>query len=67
MNPDHVLGPALDTLDFGNRFCTVQGGSDKSGILKLFIENHTAQLKIIRFYNSKKKLAEGHIENEVIQ
>jgi hypothetical protein len=46
---------------------TVQGGSDKSGILKIFLENHTAQLKIIRFYKSKKKLAEGHIENEVIQ
>jgi hypothetical protein len=31
------------------------GGSDKSGILKTFLENHTAQLKIIRFYKSKKK------------
>jgi hypothetical protein len=29
---------------------TVQGGSDKSGILKIFFENQTAQLKIIRFY-----------------
>jgi hypothetical protein len=29
---------------------TVQGGSDKSGILKIFLENHTAQLKIIQFY-----------------
>jgi hypothetical protein len=28
----------------------IQGGSDKSGILKIFVENHTAQLKIIRFY-----------------
>jgi hypothetical protein len=28
----------------------IQGGSDKSGILKIFLENHTAQLKIIRFY-----------------
>ncbi len=30
--------------------CNIQGGSDKSGILKIFLENHTAQLKIIRFY-----------------
>jgi hypothetical protein len=28
---------------------SIQGGSDKSGILKIFFENHTAQLKIIRF------------------
>jgi hypothetical protein len=28
----------------------IQGGSDKSGILKIPLENHTAQLKIIRFY-----------------
>ncbi len=28
----------------------IQGGSDKSGLLKIFLENHTAQLKIIRFY-----------------
>ncbi len=28
----------------------LQGGSDKSGMLKIFLENHTAQLKIIRFY-----------------
>ncbi len=28
----------------------VQGGSDKSGILKIFLENHAEQLKIIRFY-----------------
>ncbi len=27
----------------------VQGGSDKSGIFKIFLENPTAQLKIIRF------------------
>jgi hypothetical protein len=26
---------------------TIQGGSDKSGILKIFLETHTAQLKII--------------------
>jgi hypothetical protein len=45
----------------------IQGGSDKSGILKIFLETHTAQLKIIRFYKSKKKLAQGHIENEYIQ
>jgi hypothetical protein len=32
----------------------IQGGSDKSGILNLFLENHTAQLKIIRFYKTKK-------------
>ncbi len=29
---------------------TIQGGSDKSGILKPVLQNHTAQLKIIRFY-----------------
>jgi hypothetical protein len=29
---------------------TVQAGSDKSGILELFLENLSAQLKIIRFY-----------------
>jgi hypothetical protein len=28
----------------------IKGGSDKSGILKILLENHTAQLKIIRFY-----------------
>jgi len=28
----------------------IQGGSDKSGIVKVFFKNHTAQLKIIRFY-----------------
>jgi hypothetical protein len=27
----------------------IQGGSDKSGILKIFVENLTAQLKIIQF------------------
>jgi hypothetical protein len=27
----------------------IQGGSDKSGILQIFLENLTAQLKIIRF------------------
>jgi hypothetical protein len=27
----------------------IQGGSDKSGILKIFLENLTAQLKIFRF------------------
>jgi hypothetical protein len=28
----------------------IQGGSDKSGILKIFLEIHTAELKTIRFY-----------------
>jgi hypothetical protein len=32
----------------------LQGGSDKSGILKSFLGNLTAQLKIIRFYKTKK-------------
>jgi hypothetical protein len=27
----------------------IQGGSDKSGIFNIFLENPTAQLKIIRF------------------
>ncbi len=48
--------------------CTyVQGGSDKSGILKTVLQNHTAQLKIIRFYWTKKRLPEEHIKNQVIQ
>jgi hypothetical protein len=29
--------------------CTVQGGSDKSGIFFFLLSNDTAQLKIIRF------------------
>jgi hypothetical protein len=45
----------------------IQGGSDKSEILKIFLENLTAQRKIIRFYKTKKKLTEGHIENQDIQ
>ncbi len=45
----------------------IQGGSDKSGILKIFLENLTAQLKIIQFYKIKKQLIEGHIENQDIQ
>jgi hypothetical protein len=45
----------------------LQGGSDKSGILKIFLENHTAQRKIIRFYLSKKKFADGHIEYQFMQ
>ncbi len=28
----------------------MQGGSDKSGILKIFLENLTEQMKIFRFY-----------------
>ncbi len=28
----------------------IEGGSDKSGILKIFLENPTAQLKIVQFY-----------------
>jgi hypothetical protein len=31
-------------------FYKIQGGSDKSGILKIFLKNRTAQLKIIRFF-----------------
>jgi hypothetical protein len=46
---------------------SIQGGSDKSGILKVFLENLTAQLKIIRFYKTKKKLTGGCIENQDIQ
>jgi hypothetical protein len=45
----------------------IQGGSDKSGILKIFLEIHTAELKTIRFYWSKKIRAEGHIENQFMQ
>jgi hypothetical protein len=45
----------------------IQGGSDKSGILKILVENLTAQLKIIQFYKTKKQLTEGHIENQDIQ
>jgi hypothetical protein len=48
-------------------YTSIQGGSDKSGILKIFLENLTEQLKIFRFYWSKKKLGEGHIENQDIQ
>jgi hypothetical protein len=33
----------------GREGSDIQGGSDKSGIFKIFLENHTAQLKIIRF------------------
>ncbi len=44
----------------------VQGGSEKSGIFKIFLENPTAQRKISRFYKTKKKLTEGHIENQYI-
>ncbi len=33
---------------------TVQRDSDKSGILKIFLENLTSQIKILRFYRSKK-------------
>jgi hypothetical protein len=32
---------------------TVQGGSDKSGILQIFFKNYTAQLKIIGFDQNK--------------
>jgi hypothetical protein len=32
----------------------VQGGSDKSGILKIFLENHSAQLKSSDFIEVKK-------------
>jgi hypothetical protein len=33
---------------------TVQGGSDKFGILITVLQNHTAMLKIIRIYYTKK-------------
>ncbi len=45
--------------------CRVQGGSDKSGIFCFFLLNGTTQLKISRFYWSKKPLAEIHIDNHV--
>jgi hypothetical protein len=45
----------------------MQGGSDKSGILQIFLENLTAQLKVIQFYKTKKQRTEGHIENQEIQ
>jgi hypothetical protein len=32
----------------------LQGGSDKSGILKIFLENLTAQLEINRFIKLKR-------------
>jgi hypothetical protein len=31
-------------------FDDIQGGSDESGIFKVIFKNHTAELKIIRFY-----------------
>jgi hypothetical protein len=46
---------------------TIHGGSDKAGILKIFLENLTAQLNIIQFYKTKKHLTEGNIENQDIQ
>jgi hypothetical protein len=36
-----------------------EGDSDKSGILKIFLENLTAQLKIIQFYKIKKTINSG--------
>jgi hypothetical protein len=45
----------------------LHGGSDKSGIFKIFFENPTAQRKIIRFYKTKKKLTGGYNENQDIQ
>ncbi len=45
----------------------IQGGSDKSGIFKILLENPTAQRKIIRFYKTKMKLTVGHIENQDIE
>jgi len=46
---------------------TVQGGSDKSGILPIYLKNYTAQLKIIRFNQNKNTVAEEQIENRIIQ
>ncbi len=48
-------------------FIIIQGGSDKSGIFFFLLLNGTTQLKTIRFCWSKKKLAEIHIENQLIQ
>jgi hypothetical protein len=45
----------------------VQGGSDNSGIFFFFLLNGTAQQKTSRFYLSKKKLGETHIDNQHIQ
>jgi hypothetical protein len=45
----------------------LQGGSDKSGILQIFIKIYTAQPKIIQFHRNKNTLAEKHIENMIIQ
>jgi hypothetical protein len=51
--------------EFPNKTFTIQGGSDKSGILKIFYKNHIAQLNIIHFFKPKKR-ADEHIENQVI-
>jgi hypothetical protein len=45
---------------------TVQGGSDKSGIFFFLLLNEPTHMKNIRFYWSKNKLAEVHIENHFI-
>ncbi len=62
--PPHLTTNSLLCIKFAFQ---VQGGSDKSGIIKIFLENLTAQLKIIQFYKIKKQFTEGHIENQDIQ
>ena len=62
-----ILKLSKKLLCYPKFFENIQGGSDKSGLLHLFLENLTAQLKIIRFYKTKKKFTYGHIENQYIQ
>jgi hypothetical protein len=57
------VGRVPDLVEYLAAIEEVQGGSDKSGILKVFFKNYTAQLKIIRFHQNKNTLAEEHIEN----
>jgi hypothetical protein len=44
---DHYLEYGKDSPDKVRIFKIIQGGSDKSGIFKIFLENPTAQRKII--------------------
>ncbi len=57
----------LGNVCFSGSFTIIilQGGSDKSGILQIFLKNCTAQLKISRFYYNKTKMAEAHIKNQL--
>jgi hypothetical protein len=45
-HPSHVP----NIFKFQSEDFHIQGGSDKSGILQIFIKNCTDQLKIIRFH-----------------